>query len=144
MVGEIEQPHLYNYTVDCMCDVYEGVCMNSRMMKRILGSHVPRPPPVLCFRFAFSIIHGSGKAAFFFCVLLYGTQTKEQKQGRPGNEARIWGIYYKVQVLYVTESSVINSIYLNFSVLYQHKYTYDSLVPRPPLFFVLWFNLRSV
>ena len=39
-------------------------------------SLVPKPPPFFVLWFAFSIIHRSG------------TQTKEQKWGRPGNEAK--------------------------------------------------------
>ena len=44
-------------------------------MLHLIASLVPRPPPFYVLRFAFSIIHGSG------------TQTEEQKRGRPGNEA---------------------------------------------------------
>ena len=44
-------------------------------MLHLIASLVPRPPPFYVLRFTFSIIHGSG------------TQTEEQKRGRPGNEA---------------------------------------------------------
>ena len=73
---------MHNYTCTVDWDVYGGVCMNSRMMKRILGSLVPRPPPVLCFRFAFSIIHGSGNAALLLLCIIIRNTNQRTKTGK--------------------------------------------------------------
>ena len=55
----------------------------------------PQVSPVFVLQFAFSIIHGSGRAVFatlpflplFQNCVLYWMQTEEQKRGRSGNEA---------------------------------------------------------
>ena len=77
------------------------------------GSLVPRPPPFFVLRFAFSIIHRSGRAwkTFRFRVL-YWTQTEEKKTG----EARERG-YNKGLVALVYHTPLSFSI-VRLSLIY--------------------------
>ena len=63
------------------------------------GSLVPRPPPFFVLRFAFSIIHGSGRARYT------ERKPKNKKRGRPGNEAILM-----VQDTYVAPISLIRTL----------------------------------
>ena len=68
-------------------DVHMG---GVRVVSLLCGSLVPRPPPFFV-RFAFSIIHGSGRAwkraLPLPCIILNANRRTKKKRGRPGNKA---------------------------------------------------------